>query len=294
MTPAVRLRTLLGDHPVTAALKRGAVASPRVALDFADVKVPNTAFRRVVRDLEFDVAELAIVTFLMARAQGVPLTLLPAVVVCRFQHPFLVHDSTRGPLAPQDLAGRRVGIRSWTVTTVAWIKAILANDFGVDLDAIRWVTFEDAHVAGFADPPGVERAAPGQDLLGMLQAGELDAAVIPSPVADPAIRPLIPDPAAAARAWQAKYRAIQVNHMVVVTSSLAASDPDAVREVYRLLADSRRAAGPPAPGQPDLTPFGLEANRRNLEVAIEAVHAQGLIPRRYAVEELFDDLTRGL
>lgn len=294
MSAATRLRTLLGDYPVTAALKRGAVASPDVALDFADVKVPNTAFRRVVRDLEFDVAELAIVTFLMAKAQGVPLTLLPAVVLARFQHPFIVHDAARGTLAPQDLAGKRVGIRSWTVTTAAWIKAILAADHGVDLDAVRWVTFEDAHVAGFADPPGVERAAAGKDLLGMLRAGEIDAAVIPAPPPDPTIRPLIPDPEAAARAWQARTGAIQVNHMVVVSSSLAATDPDAVREVYRLLADSRRAASLPKPGEPDLTPFGFEANLRNLEVAIEAVHAQGLIPRRYAVEELFDEVTQAL
>ena len=73
-----RLRTLLGNHPVTRAMKSGAVRSPRIAFDFADVKVPNTAFKRVVRDLEFDVAELAIVTFLLARAFGKPLVLLHA------------------------------------------------------------------------------------------------------------------------------------------------------------------------------------------------------------------------
>lgn len=291
---SLRLKTLLGAYPVTAALKNGDVTSPRVALDFADVAVPNTAFPRVVRDLEFDVAELAIVTFLLAKARGVPLTLLPAVVVGRFQHAFIVYNSARGALAPQDLAGRRVGIRSWTVTTVAWIKGILASDYGVDLDGIRWVTFEDAHVAGYTDPPGVERAAAGQDLLGMLQAGEIDAAVITGAIADPAIKTLIPDPVAAARAWQAKNRAIQVNHLVAVKSSLVEAHPDAVRAVYGLLADSKRAAGLPKPGEADLNPFGVEANRRNLEVAIGYVHDQGLIPRRFTVDELFDDVTRAL
>ncbi len=288
----LRLKTLLGDHAVTAALKRGDVASPRVALDFADVKVPNTAFKRVVRDLDFDVAELAIVTFLMAKAKGVPLTLLPAVLVARFQHPFIVYDASRRPLAPGDLNGRQVGIRSYTVTTVAWIRAVLANDYGVDLGSVRWVTFEEAHVAGFADPPNAVRARPGQDLRTMLLAGEIDAAVMTGPVDDPRIETLIPDPAAAARAWQDKYGAIQLNHLVAVRRALCEAHPDAVREVYRLLEGSKRAAGLPQPGATDLNPFGIEENRRNLEVAIDMTFRQGLIPRPFEVDELFDNAMR--
>jgi 4,5-dihydroxyphthalate decarboxylase len=289
---ALRLETLLGDHAVTGALKRGEVASPHVTLDFADVKVPNTAFKRAVRELAFDVAELAIVTFLMAKARGVPLTLLPAVLLARFQHPYLVHDASRGPLAPADLAGRRVGIRSYTVTTAAWIRAILAGDYGVDLASIRWMAFEEAHVAGFGDPPNVVRARPGQDLVAMLLAGEIDAAVVGRPADDPRIKPVIPDPAAAARAWQEKHGAIQLNHLVAVRSALCESSPDAVREVYRLLGESKRAAGLPQPGATDLNPFGIEGNRRNLEVAIAMTFEQGLIPRRFEVDELFDGVTR--
>jgi 4,5-dihydroxyphthalate decarboxylase len=288
----LRLKTLLGDHAVTAALKRGEVASPHIALDFADVKVPNTAFKRVVRDLEFDVAELAIVTFLMAKAQGVPLTLLPAVLLARFQHPYIVHDASRRVLAPGDLAGRRVGIRSYTVTTAAWIRAILARDYGVDLGSIRWVTFEDAHVAGFSDPPNAARARPGQDLRSMLLAGEIDAAVMTGPIDDPRIRTLIPDPAAAAQAWQDKHGAIQLNHLVAVRNALCEEHPDAVREVYNLLGESKRAAGLPRPGTADLNPFGIEENRRNLEVAIGITFEQSLIPRRFEVDELFHGATQ--
>lgn len=287
---AVRLKTLLGDHAITLPLKRGEVTSPKVKLDFADVRVPNTAFKRVVRDLEFDVAELAIVTFLMAKAQGKPLTLLPAVLMARAQHPYLVYDANRGALSPRDLAGRRVGIRSWTVTTAVWIRAILANDWGVDTRAIEWITLEDAHVTGFDDPAGVVRAKSGQDVLGLLRAGEIDAAVVSSPIDDPSIKPLIPDPISAASAWQEKYRAIQINHMAVVRTALCESRPDAVREVYRLLADSKRAAGLPQPGSVDLNPFGIAQNARNLEVVIEATHQQGLIPRRFAIDELFGDV----
>ena len=159
------LRTLLGDYPVTRAMRSGEIASAEVALDFAEVKVPNTAFKRVVRDLEFDVAELAIVTFLLARAHGKPLALLPAVVTARFQHPLLVYNASRGPLAPEDLAGRRVGLRSYSVTTAAWVRGILADDYGVPSERVSWVAFEEPHVAEYRDPPNVERAAAGKEMI---------------------------------------------------------------------------------------------------------------------------------
>jgi hypothetical protein len=126
--------TLLGDYPGTRALRRGDVTSPLVRLAFADVKSASAGFKRAVRDLEFDVAELAIVTFLLAKAHGKPLVLLPAVVLGRFQHPYLVYNHERGRLAPSDLTGRRVGIRSYSVTTVTWLRGILAEEYGVDLE----------------------------------------------------------------------------------------------------------------------------------------------------------------
>jgi len=111
---------------------------------------------------------------------------------------------------------------------------------------------------------------------------------------DPRLKRLIPDPEQAAKDWHARHRAIQINHMVVVKDSVSKSSPDAVREVYRLLRESKRRAPPPATGELDMTPIGLEANRRNLEVAIDYVYQQRLIPRRYTVDELFDDVTRKL
>jgi len=290
-----RLNTLLGDYPNTRALKQGALRSPLVAFDFAQVKLAHTAFKRVVRDLEFDVAELALVTFLMAKAWGKPLVLLPAVLTARFQHPFLVYNAERGLPAPADLAGRRIGIRAYSVTTAAWIRGILANDYGVAPEQVHWVSFEDAHVAEFRDPPAVERATPGKDMLAMLIAGELDAAVVGSPVpSDPRLKSVFADPAAAAQDWHRRNGAIQINHMVVVRESLSRSDARAVREVYRLLLESKRAAGLPVAGTIDMNPFGVEANRRNLEVAIGYAHQQALLPRRFEVDELFDDVTRAL
>ncbi|HMA90444.1 MAG TPA: phosphate ABC transporter substrate-binding protein [Burkholderiales bacterium] len=287
MSAPAPLSALLGDYPVTRALKAGEVRSPRVALEFAAVAAPSSAFKRVVREAAFDVAELALVTYLMAKERGAPLVLLPAVVLARFQHPLLVGAAARGPLAPQELEGRRVGVRSWSVTTGMWMRSILAEDHGVDVRRVKWVTFEEPHVAGFRDPPNVERAPQGKDMVEMLVAGELDAAIVTErSLGDARLGPLIADPIGAARDWQARHGGIQVNHMVVVRASLTRSEPDAAREVYRLLRESRRAAG-----DPELNPFGVGANRRNLELAIERTHAQGLIARRFAVDELFDGVT---
>ena len=288
------VKMLLGDYPITQSLKKGELKSRGVNLEFADVKTVSTAFKRVVRNLEFDCSELAVVTFLMAKAHGKPLSLLPAVVMARFQHPHIVYNMERGPLAPADLAGRRVGTRSYTVTTSTWLRGILADDYGVDLARVKWVTFEDAHVAEFRDPPSVERAPEGKELTAMLLAGEIDAAILPAVPTDPRLKPLIPDPPAAAEAWRKKYNAIQVNHMVVVKESLSKSNPEAVREIYRLLEQSKKAAKLPKEGELDVNPFGLEANRRNLEVVIDTVYRQRMIPRRFSVDELFDDVTRAL
>jgi 4,5-dihydroxyphthalate decarboxylase len=274
----MKLKTLLGDYPVTAALKAGEVTSPGLSFAFADVKVPNTAFKRVVRDLEFDIAELAIMTFLLAKVHGKPLRLLPAVITARFQHALLVYNAARGTLAPEALRGKRVGQRSYSVTTAVWLRGVLASDYGVDLDSVRWVTFEEPHVAEFRDPPNVQHAPAGNDLIGMLLEGELDAAIVGEPPKDDRLRPLIPDPAAAAQRWRQRFGAIQINHMVVARTDV---DRSTVDKVFAMLEQSRALAG-----SPEMNPFGLEANRRNLEVAIDCIHAQGMIPRRLSVEEL--------
>lgn len=265
---------MLGDYPVTRLFKQQA------PFEFADVKVPNTAFKRVVRDFEFDLAELAIMTFLLARAHGKPLRLLPAVVTSRFQHPLLVFNAERNRFSsPKDLEGKRVGQRSYSVTTASWIRGILAEQYGVDLSSIQWVSFEEPHVAEFRDPPNVEKAVAGKDVTEMLLAGEIDAAILGAPPKDERLKPLFSDPAAAAAEWQKKYGAIQINHMLVVKDGISASQAS---EFYELMKKSIQAAG-----SPPANPCGIEENRRNLEVAIDCIFRQGMIPRRFTVEELF-------
>ncbi len=291
----IRLRTVLGTYPHTEPLKRGAIASAIVALDFVDIEPTHKAFKPMVRELAFDVCEMAIVTCLQAKAYGKPLILLPAVMLGRFQHGCMLYNSQRGTLAPADLVGRRVGVRAITQTTGVWLRGILAADYGVALDQVRWVTFEDAHVAEYHDPPGVERMAPGKDLTAMLLAGEIDAAIYGAELpGDPRLKSVIPQPETAARAWYRKYRLAPINHMVVVSEQLAIERPHAVRALYDLLLEAKRAAGVVAADGIDLVPFGVEPNRRALELIVDCAVAQKLIPRKLTVDELFGEVARGL
>ncbi|HEY4371228.1 MAG TPA: phosphate ABC transporter substrate-binding protein [Burkholderiales bacterium] len=288
------LKTLLGDYPNTRALKSGLLTPAGFTLDFADVKVPNRAFKRVVRELEFDVAELALVTCFQARAYGKPLAMIPAVVGAgRFQHHCLVYNAERECVTVDQLAGKRIGIRALAQTTVTWVRGILADDYGVDLDKIRWVTFEDGHLAEFPDPPGIERAPAGSKAVDMLLAGELDAAIIGTDLPDdPRLRPVLQEPHVAAQAWGARHQMVPINHMMVVDVRLCREKPEMVRELYALLQESKRMAAPVGAGGRDLTPFGVEENRRALELLMRNTHDQGLIARPYAIEELFEDFNR--
>ena len=288
------LQTLLGDYPNTLALKRGEVRAPGIVLHFADVKVPNTAFKDVVRALKYDVAELAIVTYLQAKAHGKPLVLLPAVVVGSMPHPFLVYNAERRAITPPDLQGRRVGIRAYSDTTAAWIRGILQNDYGVDIDSIRWVTFEDPHVAEYRDPATAERAPAGKQLVRMLLDGEVDAGVVGGPdLKDARLRPVIANPEAAAQAWRERHGALPINHLLVVKKSLRESNPDAVKQIYQALRESKpRPAA--ASGGLDTIQFGVEKIRRSLELIVEYSVQQRLIPKRFMVDELFDEVTRDL
>jgi 4,5-dihydroxyphthalate decarboxylase len=293
--PLPRLSTLLGDYPNTRAFRQGRLKPAHAMFDFADATPPHSAFKRAVRGLEFDICELAIVTFLMARAHGKPLVLLPAVIFGRLPHKFLMYNPERGPLSPRDLEGKRVAIRSSSVTTVTWLRGILQREYGVDLAKVHWVAFEDAHVAEYRDPPNVERAPAGRTITDLLVAGDVDAGVVAEGAgSDPRLRTLIPDADAAAAAWHKREGILPINHMVAVKASVSQAHPQAVREFYRLLAESKQAAGLPVAGELDTSPMGLEANRRNLEVAIDYVYTQDLIPRRFSVDELFDDVTRTL
>ena len=290
---AAGLKVLLGDYPNTRPLKSGAARMPGLDLQFADVKLPHSAFKRVVRDLEFDIAELAIVTYLQAKAYGKPLVLVPAVVMGQMPHPCMVFNAERGRIAPSDLAGLRVGVRAYSVTTVTWVRGILANDYGVDLDRVRWITFEDPHVAEYRDPPTTTRAPVGMKIVDMLLAGELDAAIVsPRDLTDSRLQSVIPDAKAAAKAWCERYGVMPINHMVVATEKIIGTHRHDVERFYQLLLESKRAAIEQGAGGLEMVRFGAETLRPSLQIIIDYCMQQRLLPRALTVDELFNDVTR--
>jgi 4,5-dihydroxyphthalate decarboxylase len=286
------LQTLLAANPHTRALRSGELRSPLVNFVFADVKTVNREFKALVRDQKFDLGELAIVTFLQAKAHGKPYVLIPAVAVARGQHHTIFFNPDRGHLNPGDLNGRRVGVRAYTQTTGAWVRGFLQEDYGVDLRSIRWITFEGPHVAEYTDPPWVQRAPEGKQLLQMALDGEIDAAIFGSenPEGTP-LQPLIPDAAEAAARWAEKHGGVPINHMMVIKEWITQTRPDVVREVYRMLKESTVAGSSQRTG---VLRFGVEAVRKSLETIIQYSESQGLIPHRFSVDELCNDVTRAL
>jgi len=287
------LFTLLGDYPVTRALKSGELRSDLVGFTYADIKVANTGFKPLVREQKFDLSELAIVTYLQAKTYNKPYVLMPAVVVARGQHHTIAYNPERGPLTASDLAGKRVGVRAYTVTTGVWVRGILKEQYGVDLGKVKWVTFEDPHLAEYTDPAFVERAPAGKNIAQMLLDGELDAAIVGDKLPDPRLKHLIPDHEAASKAWADKH-GYTINHLMVIRNELSRTRPDLVREVFRLLKESHDAAVRAGDKNAATLQFGLEPNRRSLETIIDLTFDQKLISRRFSVDELFDDITRTL
>lgn len=294
-TGPVVLKTHLADRPGTHLITSGGIVSPLVRLDICGPKAVSTAFKPLVREGAYEASELSIMTYLQARERGVPLILLPAVVLGRFQHAMMACRTEIAALGPKGLEGRRVGVRSDSVTTVAWARAILQHQYDVDLDRITWVALEDPHVLDYRSPPNVERIdAGGRTLEQLMLDGVMDAAVLAAEVKpQPGIAALLPDAKAAAMQWYRKFGVVSINHLFVVNAALSQARPDVVREIYRMLVEANRAAPMTQVGV-NVLPFGVAANRKNLEFAIKVAREQKLIARRFTVDELFDETTSQL
>jgi 4,5-dihydroxyphthalate decarboxylase len=278
----VALRAAIGRYPHTEAILSGAIASPLLRLDCVDLPVPSRAFAPMVRDARHDVSEMAIATFLMAKAWGKPLVLLPVTLAARFQEGALLCRKDGPVQRPEDLAGRRVGVRAYSQTTALWLRGVLAERHGLAADAVRWVTFEDAHVAEYRDPPFVARAPQGSDLLAMLKSGELDAAVFGNDLpGDPALRTVFRDVAGAGAAFQARHGFVPVNHLVCVRQELAESQPALVVEVARMFGAATAGSG---------LPQGRAALDPAIALAIRYCTEQGLLPRSMTVEDAWAGL----
>ena len=287
------LRTNLSQYAVTKAMLDGRVKSDKVQLDFCGPTPAHNGFKAMVRENQFDAGELAIVTLLQARAYGKPYVLLPTPISGRFQHHCAGFNIDFGHLDPKDIEGKRVGVRTYTQTTALWIRGILRHEYGVDLDKVQWMTLNDGHLAEYSDPANCERLPKGSSIPDMMMKGELAAALLGEDMPkDDRVRTLVPNAMDAAKAWYAREGVVPINHMFVVHADVSKKHPEVVRELYRMIVESRDLADPKPPAA--FPPIGLEANRKGIQLAIDWALDQKIIPRRLSVDELFDDVTGAL
>jgi 4,5-dihydroxyphthalate decarboxylase len=289
----VTLRANLADYPVTMALKDGRVSSPLVNFDFCGPKTAHDGFKAMIRENKFDAGELAIVTYLQAKSFGKPYALLPLPISGRFQHHCIGYNVEHGELKPKDIEGKKVGVRSYTQTTGLWVRGILQHEYGVDLNKVTWMTLDDAHLAEHQDPSNCVRLPKGSNIPQMMMDGEFAAAILGNDMPkDPRVRTLIPDPMNAAKEWYKREGVICINHMFVVHEDIVKQRPDVVKEIYRVITESRALAS--AKDLETIPPLGVEANRKGIQMAIDWSFEQKIIPRRLSVDELFDPVTAAL
>ena len=307
------LKTVTRTQGNNQALKDGTVRPRTFTFEFEDVPVLVHAFRRMVRGLEFDVSEMAITTYLCARAHGKRFTALPIFLVRAFHHGAILYNTNAGIRVPKDLEGRRVGVnRGYTVTTGLWARGILQQEHGVDLSRITWVLSGDEHVAEYRPPANVVSIEPGKTIGGMLGTGEL-AAAIGAEVEHADVKPLIPNALEAGLAALRERGHYPINHLIVVRDDLLEAHADLAGDIFGAFAESKRlylerlkAGAIDAPTAVDRVhrqvmeitgdplPYGIEPNRAMLLELIDHALTQGIIPTRVAPDALFPRSTHGL
>jgi len=297
-----------------AALLKGEVSVPGVRLHHVDMPVLVRGFRRMVRSLDFDVCEMALTTYLCAREHGVRFTALPIFLVRGLHHGAAVRAADRTIKLPADLRGARVGVnRGYTVTTGVWVRAILEDRYGVDLDDITWSPSGDEHVATYQLPPNVVPLDGDTDLAELVIAGQLDAAIGIS--ADrPGLAPLLEDHDDAA--WQdlVARELYPINHLVVVRDELLQRHPELGPALFEAFTASKQAylklvEQDPADNGPtvdelhrrimtelhrDPLPYGIEPNGDMLEHLLEHATRQRILRQRPRIEDVFHAPTHGL
>ena len=305
------LRTALGNYGHTKPLKDGTITSTTFSMEHIEVSPVVSIFRRMVRGLEFDVAEMALSTYLCARAHGKPFTGIPVFLTRAFYHGGLVFNKRSGIASPKDLEGRRVGLRSYTLTPGVWTRGILQTEYGVDLEAVTWVLSGDEHVAEFVPPPNVV-SSPNTDLGEMLLSGEIDAAIGAGPVDSPDVQPMFPEPDKADAAWHRKTGIYPISHMVVVKDAQLEANPGLECELFEAFKKGKaqyieRLHSGDNPSQADRAllkmaeivgedpiPYGFQSSLKTLETFIRFNLEQGVIPEKVDPEELFPASTLSL
>jgi ABC-type nitrate/sulfonate/bicarbonate transport system substrate-binding protein len=308
-----KLKTVTRTQGNNKALKEGTVKPRTFTFDFEEVEPLIAAFRRMVRGNEFDICEMAITTYICAKAHGKPMTAIPVFLVRAFHHGAILVNTKAGIRTPKDLEGKKVGVnRGYTVTTGVWARGILQQEYGVDLSKITWVLSGDEHVAEYRPPANVVPIEQGQKMADMLVSGELPAAI--GVEADhPDVVPLIPNALEVGLKSLRDNGRYPINHLVVIKDGLLAANTDLAADVFntfaaakRLYVDRLKAGKIENPtgvdkvhqrvleitGEP--LPYGITPNRQIIEDLIGHAQTQGIITRPVSVEDLFARGTHAL
>jgi 4,5-dihydroxyphthalate decarboxylase len=273
------MQTAIGTYDHTSALKDGSVNAPGLSFEFVEVSPITRAFRGMAANQAYDISEMALVTYMLARVYDKPIVGLPIVLVRSNLLPGLVTAEDSPITDPKDLNGKTLGIRSYTQTSGVWVRGILQDGFGVDLGSLRWVTFEGAHLDEYHDPDYVSRAPEGANIGEMVKSGELAAAIgVP---AGAGIRSLVPNAAEAEANWAKESGIRTVNHILTVKRELVDQNPDLPRVLTDLFQQARGDNGASVP------PIGVEPNRPAFEALARYAHEQGITPHQMTMEELF-------
>lgn len=320
MAGKVHLKMAIAEHPHTSAIRDGSIEIEGVEAEIVTVKPQIGAFRRMVRDVEFDVCELAPTTYIIARAYGAPFVALPIFVVRRFHHSGMLVRPELGIKTPKDLEGKRVGVRAYSVTTGVWIRQVFIDEYGLDNSKVTWVVDDEEHVTQLKLPPNVIHAPDGTSLAEMIAKGELDAGVEAAAGIGRTGAPTggwqeveanYPDLMPGAEAAEAEYFArtgvYPMHGTIVVKDAILAEHPWIARSLNHAFTrakdewlaklNSGEATGAGADKYralqkivgPDPLPYGIEANRPTIEALEKTAFEQGLTPRRMSMDELFVD-----
>lgn len=289
------------------AVRDGTVKPNGIELEISDVPASPVIYRRMVRDLAFDVAEIALITFLGAKWFKIPITAIPVFSNRSLGMTRILYNTRSGIEGPKNLEGKRVGLRAYTVTNTTECRALLNYEFGVDTDKVTWVVTEDAHVSQYKDPPNVQHAPQGKTPEEMLKACEIDAGMGVNVPAEGDIRQLISDEECEAVAI-GRYRrtgVYPIGHLMAIKDDVLKEHPWVAPEMYRAFKVSKdlyveslseRGSDDRRDQQAirnreivggDPLPFGLGRNRKDVEAMIQLAADQHIIPELLPVDSLF-------
>jgi len=317
---ALKLTAAFGDYDRTRVMDIHSIYPEGIDLRIMRL-VPSDIFYRMCQFQEFDVSEMSMGAhcYLLGAGKS-PFVGMPAFLSRAFRHSMVYYNVDSGILKPEDLNGKRIAIREWGMTAVVWIVGILGEEYGFDLRSVDWVAAKEPRVP-IRMPKGarIRLMAPGQNLSGMLKAGEVDAALIHQApdcfvAGAPNVRRMFPDYKAAEIEYYRRTGIHPVMHCAVLRQDWHQREPWALRSIYEALLKARQriiedlsdtkaltAMIPMLPAVMEETlavfgenfwPYGIKENRKTLEKLVRYAHQQGLTPRELSVEELFGESVR--